>query len=53
MPNVFTAKELAERWKCGTDSIYRMVKSGKLRAFKIGSDIRIREDEILKYEEGG
>lgn len=53
MPEVLTAPELAERWRCGTDSIYRLVKAGKLKAFKIGTDYRFRESEIERYEEGG
>jgi len=50
---VYTVTELAERWRCGTDSIYRMIRSGKLKAFKIGQDYRIKESEVEKYEEGG
>lgn len=51
--NILTVAEVASRWRCGTDSIYRMIKAGKLKAFKIGSDIRIREAEVIRYEEGG
>ena len=50
---VYTAPELAKRWKCSTDSVYRLIKSGKLKAFRIGQDYRIRESEIEKYEEEG
>ena len=53
MPNILTAPELAERWRCGTDSIYRLVKAGKLKAFKIGTDYRIKESEVERYENGG
>lgn len=53
MPNILTAPELAERWRCGTDSIYRLVKAGKLKAFKIGQDYRFTMSEVERYEEGG
>lgn len=50
--SVLTVKQVAERWQCGTDSIYRMVKAGKLKAFKVGQDYRIKEEEVEKYENG-
>lgn len=50
---IYTPKELAERWKCSTDSIYRLVKTGKLKAFRVGQDYRFKESEVEKFEEGG
>lgn len=50
---VLTVSEVAARWKCGTDSVYRMIKSGRLKAFRIGQDYRIREAEVERYEDGG
>ena len=50
---VLTAPELAERWRCGIDSIYRLVKAGKLKAFKIGQDYRFKVSEVERYENGG
>ena len=50
---VLTVAEIAERWRCGTDSVYRLVKAGKLKAFKIGTDYRFKESEVERYENGG
>ena len=50
---VYTIEDLAARWQCHPDTIRRMVTSGKLPAFKIGRDYRIRESDILEYEKGG
>lgn len=50
---VLTVSEIADRWRCSMDSVYRMIKSGKLKAFRVGQDFRIKEAEVIRYENGG
>jgi excisionase family DNA binding protein len=50
---IYTIEELAERWKCTADTIYRMIASGKLPAFKLSRTYRVREEDVLNYEKGG
>jgi excisionase family DNA binding protein len=42
---------LAEHWGCGTDTVYAMIRSGDLVAFKLGGRLlRIRAIEVEQYE---
>ena len=48
---VYSVPTLAERWGCGTDTIYTLIRSGDLTSFKLGGKlIRIRADEVERYE---
>jgi excisionase family DNA binding protein len=48
---VFNVAGLAERWGCGTDAVYALIKSGQLAAFKLGNKLyRIRAVEVERYE---
>ncbi|WP_157784784.1 helix-turn-helix domain-containing protein [Sphingobium xenophagum] len=48
---VFSVATLAEHWACGTDTIYSLIRSGDLRAFKLGGKLlRIRADEVERFE---
>lgn len=42
----YTAKELAELLKVNIMTIYRYIKAGKLKAFKIGKEFRIVKKEF-------
>ena len=46
---ILTVHELARYLRCHPTTIYRMLKQGKLRAFKIGSDWRFRLDDIRHW----
>lgn len=49
--SVYSVASLAEHWECGTDTIYSMIKSGDLPAFKVGGRLlRIRADEVERFE---
>lgn len=51
MGAVFSVATLAERWECGTDTVYSLIRSGDLRAFKLGGKLlRIRHDEVERFE---
>jgi len=45
---VKTVKEVAKELRVSTNTVYKWVKQGKLKAVKIDKLIRIPEDEITK-----
>lgn len=45
----YTAKELAEKLRVNIMTIYRYIKAGRLRAYKIGKDFRIDKEEFNKF----
>jgi excisionase family DNA binding protein len=44
-----TAKELSEKLRVNIMTIYRYIKAGKLKAYKIGKEFRIEEKEFQKF----
>ena len=46
----YTPQELALLWQCSIDVIYDLLNHGKLIGFKVGSNWRIRHEEVLNYE---
>jgi len=42
------AKELAEKLRVNIMTIYRYIKVGKLKAYKIGKEFRIDKEEFQK-----
>ena len=54
LSSVYSVATLADRWGCGTDAVYSLIRSGDLRAFKVGGKLlRIRMDEVERYETEG
>lgn len=47
----YTIKELAELWRCSTDVIYDLVRTGKLPAFRVGREWRISDEARRQYEQ--
>jgi len=45
----YTAQELAEKLRVNIMTIYRYIKAGKLKAYKIGKDFRIDKKEFNKF----
>ena len=45
----YTAKELAEKLRVNIMTIYRYIKAGKLKAYKIGKEFRIDKDEFQRF----
>ena len=48
--SAFTVQTLASRWECSVDVIYDMLRSGKLKGFRVGNSWRIGDREIERYE---
>jgi len=45
----YTAKELTEKLRVNIMTIYRYIKAGKIKAYKIGKEFRIDEKEFNKF----
>lgn len=48
----FTAKQLAEKLQVNVMTIYRYIKAGKIKAYKIGKEFRIDKNEFNNFLEG-
>ena len=48
---VYSVAQVAERWSCSDGHVYALVHGGELRAFRVGHLIRIRADELLRFEQ--
>ena len=44
-----TAAEVASLLRVSTMTVYRLIKSGELRAVRVGKSYRLREDDIDAY----
>jgi excisionase family DNA binding protein len=53
MPKMMTVKEVAEYLHIARGTVYRMMRSGQLPAFRIGSDYRIDADAIDRWTKSG
>jgi excisionase family DNA binding protein len=45
----YTARELADKLRVNIMTIYRYIKAGRLKAYKIGKEFRIDKDEFNKF----
>ena len=45
----YTAKELANKLRVNIMAIYRYIKAGKLKAYKIRKEFRIKKREFEKF----
>lgn len=48
----YSVSELARYWRVNEPTIYGMIKSKKLPAFKVGVSYRITDKAVRAYEEG-
>lgn len=46
----FTVATLAARWRCGQSTVRKLIASGELIAFRIGTSIRISAEQVGRYE---
>ncbi len=49
--DIMTVSETAEYLRIGKTTLYKMVRDGKIPAFKIGNQWRFRRDDIEKWLE--
>lgn len=45
----YTAQELADKLQVNIMTIYRYIKAGKLKAYKIGKEFRIDKAEFKRF----
>ena len=51
MPTAYSVASLAEHWSVSTDTVYAMIHSGRLKAFRFGGKLyRIRPEEVVRFE---
>ncbi len=48
-PGFLTPREVAEALRVSDMTVYRLIKSGELRALRIGKSFRISEDDFDRY----
>ena len=46
---LYTAQELADKLRVNIMTIYRYIKAGKLKAYKIGKEFRINKAEFNSF----
>lgn len=46
----YTPQALAEKWGCAKNTVYDLLRTGKLQGFKLGRDWRISDEARLAYE---
>ena len=52
MPKPYSVKSLSTRWSCSPGYVYRHIKSGELRHFRVGGQLlRIAAEEVERWEE--
>lgn len=52
-PKLYTVQEIAEALRVHSRTAYRLVKEGKIKGIKVGSQWRIPESALLEYIETG
>ena len=50
-PRLLTPNEVAEQLRVSTMTVYRLIKSGDLRAVRVGKAYRLLEDDVDAYLE--
>ena len=53
MSEVYTVTALARRWEVHPQTVYRLLKKGVVRSFRVGGKIRIPIGAIEQHEQGG
>ncbi len=48
-PGFLTPREVAEALRVSDMTVYRLIRSGELRALRIGKSFRISEDDFDRY----
>ena len=48
----YTCKEVAARYGVCEDSVWAWIRSGKLKAVRIGKQYRVRKEDLVEFERG-
>ena len=49
MPDIVTIKQLAEFLQVSDLTVKRAIKSGSLKAFKVGRDWRVEREKVIEW----
>ncbi len=49
---LLTVAEVADTLRVSSMTVYRMIKSGELRAIRVGKNYRVRESDVNRYLSG-
>lgn len=49
---VHSVAQLADYWMVEPTVVYRLIRSGKLKAFRVGKEYRVTDKALREYEEG-
>ena len=49
IPRVFTVDAVAAHLDCAEHTVYRLLTSGRLKGFKVGSAWRVTEEALLAF----
>lgn len=52
-PPALSVRSLASRWGCSEGVVRKVIATGGLHAFRVGTLIRIPLSEVERYEAGG
>lgn len=52
-PKLYTVQEVADALRVHSRTAYRLVKEGKIKGIKVGSQWRIPESALLEYIDSG
>ncbi|RKQ73493.1 helix-turn-helix domain-containing protein [Oceanibaculum indicum] len=47
----FTPESLAEYWSCSAQHVRDLIRKGDLPAFRVGNLIRIRREDVVRYDQ--
>jgi excisionase family DNA binding protein len=50
-PRHHTVADLAERWQVSERTVRRLIENGKLRAMRIGNQLRVADDALRRFED--
>ena len=46
---LLTIEQVAERLQVSTQTVRRLIKDGKLKAVRVGIQIRVREEDLQRF----
>ena len=49
--NLLSAKEISKQYKVSYITVFRWIKSGKLKAFKVGKQYRVKQEDLEAFIE--
>lgn len=51
MSRYYTPRTLAQTWDCSPDVVYDLLRTGKLKGFRVGRRWRVSDEARLEYEQ--